>query len=233
MQLGRGFAQVGVACHIIHRPVPPGSQPVAQVFLRGRVDDGSGDTDRVKTRRGTQVAYSLFDLFRGVSLHFRECSFHLPDPAATDTLGAALATAVQPGLVITLEGDLGAGKTSLVRALLRAMGHTGPVKSPTYALVELYKFSSLCLYHFDFYRFNSPDEFLDAGFEEYFRDDAICCVEWPGNAEGALPAADIVIRFAIKSGVRDIFLQAQSARGEACLSRLDCPSLGPAEPTGN
>lgn len=161
-------------------------------------------------------------------MHSRECSFHLPDPAATDTLGAALASALAPGLVITLEGDLGAGKTSLVRAMLRALGHTGPVKSPTYALVELYKLSSLCFYHFDFYRFNDPEEFLDAGLAEYFHDDAVCCVEWPDKAQGVLPAPDLVLRFVIKSGVRDIFLQAQGARGAACLNRLSCPTLAPA-----
>jgi len=153
-------------------------------------------------------------------LHSQECNFHLPDPAATDTLGAALAAVLTPGLVITLEGDLGAGKTSLVRAMLRALGHTGPVKSPTYTLVELYKLSSLCLYHFDFYRFNHPEEFLDAGLQDYFREDAVCCVEWPDKAHGVLPAADLVVRFVIKSGMRDIFLQAASARGAACLSQL-------------
>ena len=154
--------------------------------------------------------------------------FHLPDAAATDVLGAALAVALVPGLVITLEGDLGAGKTSLVRAMLRALGHSGPVKSPTYALVELYNLSSLCLYHFDFYRFIDPEEFLDAGLAEYFRDDAVCCVEWPDKAAGVLPPVDLVVRFVIQSGVRDIFLQPQSERGVACLSRLACPTLKPA-----
>jgi tRNA threonylcarbamoyladenosine biosynthesis protein TsaE len=161
-------------------------------------------------------------------LHSRECSFHLPDPAATDALGAALAATLAPGLVITLEGDLGAGKTSLVRAMLRALGHSGPVKSPTYALVELYKLSSLCLYHFDFYRFNDPEEFLDAGLAEYFSEDAVCCVEWPDKAAGVLPPVDLVVAFVIHGGVRDVFLQARSTRGETCLSRLTCPSLKPA-----
>jgi tRNA threonylcarbamoyladenosine biosynthesis protein TsaE len=161
-------------------------------------------------------------------LHRPECSFHLADPAATDLLGTALAKALEPGLVITLEGDLGAGKTALVRAMLRALGHSGPVKSPTYALVELYKVSSLCLYHFDFYRFNDPEEFLDAGLADYFNEGAVCCVEWPDKAAGVLPPVDLALRFWIKSGARDIFLQASSVRGEACLSRLVCPQLPPA-----
>jgi tRNA threonylcarbamoyladenosine biosynthesis protein TsaE len=117
--------------------------------------------------------------------------FPLPDEAATQRLGALLAPALHPGLVIFLEGDLGAGKTTLVRALIRALGHQGPVKSPTYSLVEVYVVSSLYLYHFDFYRFESPEEFLDAGFDEYFNDSAVCLVEWPERAQGCVPAPDL------------------------------------------
>lgn len=161
-------------------------------------------------------------------MHSCECSFHLPDPAATDRLGGALAAALQPGLVIALYGELGAGKTALVRAMLRALGHLGPVKSPTYALVELYNLSSLCLYHFDFYRFNDPEEFFYAGLGEYFRDDSVCCVEWPDKAAGVLPPIDLAVSFRVDGDGRDVFLQARSARGEACLNRLSCPDLRPA-----
>ena len=100
--------------------------------------------------------------------------FPLPDEAASGRLGAALAPALRPGLVIFLEGDLGTGKTTLVRAAIRALGYGGPVKSPTYSLVEVYVISSLYLYHFDFYRFESPEEFLDAGLAEYFNQNAVC-----------------------------------------------------------
>jgi tRNA threonylcarbamoyladenosine biosynthesis protein TsaE len=166
----------------------------------------------------------------------RTLGFALPDPAATDALGAALARALprESGLVITLEGDLGAGKTSLVRAMLRALGHRGPVKSPTYALVELYKLSSLCFYHFDFYRFTDPEEFVDAGLADYFLADAVCCVEWPDKAHGVLPAADLCVRFAIEPGAnpamaaaggsRRVFLQSRSTRGDECLARVCPPS---------
>ena len=109
-------------------------------------------------------------------------TLRLSDEAATNALGAALAGTLAPGMVVWLDGDLGAGKTTLVRALLRALGHAGPVKSPTYTLVELYSVSSLYLYHFDFYRFNDPEEFDDAGLGEYFRKDAVCLVEWPDKA---------------------------------------------------
>jgi tRNA threonylcarbamoyladenosine biosynthesis protein TsaE len=148
-------------------------------------------------------------------------SLPLPDPAATDAFGARLAAALAPGLSIHLEGELGAGKTALVRAMLRALGHRGPVKSPTYTLVELYKFSSLCFYHFDFYRFSDPEEFIDAGLGEYFRDDAVCCVEWPDKAAGVLPPPDLVVRLRVEpAGGRSAVVEAASARGEACLDRL-------------
>ena len=103
-------------------------------------------------------------------------SFYLPDEPATQALGARLAAIVQPGLIVYLRGDLGAGKTTLMRALLQALGYSGKVKSPTYTLVELYKVSNLCLYHFDFYRFSEPDEWIEAGFRDYFRGPAACFV---------------------------------------------------------
>ncbi len=109
-------------------------------------------------------------------------------------LGARLARSLAPAAcVITLPGELGAGKTTLVRGLLRALGWTGPVKSPTYALVEHYRVSSLYFYHFDFYRFDDPDEWETAGFAEYFRRDAVCMVEWPERVERSLPAPDLAV----------------------------------------
>ncbi|WP_412480779.1 tRNA (adenosine(37)-N6)-threonylcarbamoyltransferase complex ATPase subunit type 1 TsaE [Azonexus sp. IMCC34839] len=151
--------------------------------------------------------------------------FQLPDEAATQRLGEALAPILQPGLVIYLDGDLGAGKTTLARALIRALGHTGPVKSPTYSLVEVYVFSSLYLYHFDFYRFESPEEFLDAGLGEYFNDTAICLVEWPERAEGCVPPADLRLRLHHAGVGRVVEALADSPKGEACLSAL-IPSMG-------
>jgi tRNA threonylcarbamoyladenosine biosynthesis protein TsaE len=155
-------------------------------------------------------------------MHAPQCTreFLLADADATARLGAALATCLTPGLVIHLEGDLGAGKTTLVRALLRALGHTGPVKSPTYALVEVYVVSNLYLYHFDFYRFGSPEEFLDAGLDEYFRQDAVCLVEWPDKAAGFLPAADLRLCFQPHAGGRRLLPLAASAKGETCLKSL-------------
>ena len=154
----------------------------------------------------------------------------LPDEAATDALGRELAPLLAPGMVVWLNGDLGAGKTTLARALLRGLGHTGPVKSPTYALVEVYVVSSLYLYHFDFYRFSEPGEFEDAGLGEYFRNDAVCVVEWPEKAAGHVPPADLELafRFAENSSVtgRELDLVAHSEAGQKCLKvlRLDRPT---------
>ncbi len=146
--------------------------------------------------------------------------FDLPDEVATQRLGAELAQTVEPGLVIFLEGDLGTGKTTLARALIRALGHSGPVKSPTYALVEVYVVSSLYLYHFDFYRFESPEEFLDAGFGEYFNASSVCLVEWPDKAGGCVPSPDLRLCLRHAGLARVAELKASSARGASCLETL-------------
>lgn len=120
-------------------------------------------------------------------------TLELPDEAATLALGAALAACLEPGDAIHLRGDLGAGKTTLVRGTLRALGHAGPVKSPTYTLVELYALSRLDLHHFDFYRFRDPREWIDAGFRESFGGRTVTLVEWPERAGALLPPPDMAI----------------------------------------
>jgi tRNA threonylcarbamoyladenosine biosynthesis protein TsaE len=150
--------------------------------------------------------------------------FPLPDEAATQRLGALLAPALHPGLVIFLEGDLGAGKTTLVRALIRALGHQGPVKSPTYSLVEVYVISSLYLYHFDFYRFESPEEFLDAGFDEYFNEKAVCLVEWPERARGCVPPPDLRLRLHHAGPGRVLEAVANTPEGAQCIKVVNSAS---------
>ncbi|MCL2345320.1 MAG: tRNA (adenosine(37)-N6)-threonylcarbamoyltransferase complex ATPase subunit type 1 TsaE [Desulfobulbus sp.] len=124
------------------------------------------------------------------------------------------------GLVIYLEGDLGAGKTTLARSLIRALGHDGPVKSPTYSLVEVYVVSSLYLYHFDFYRFESPEEFLDAGFGDYFNAGAICLVEWPERAAGCVPPPDLRLCLRHEGAGRMLETLVVSRKGAQCLEGL-------------
>ncbi len=123
----------------------------------------------------------------------RTLCVQLADEAATQRLGAQLAKRVASGMRVYLSGPLGAGKTTLVRALLHGLGHVGRVKSPSYALVEPYIISSLYLYHFDFYRFRDPNEWHDSGFRELFASPAICLVEWPDKAHGLLPEPDLAI----------------------------------------
>lgn len=146
---------------------------------------------------------------------------HLADEGATGAFGAELARVLKPGLMITLSGDLGAGKTALVRAMLRALGYSGKVKSPTYALVESYVISGLYLYHFDFYRFNDPDEWHEAGFREYFNENSVCLVEWPEKAGGLLPPPDLRISLDIRESGRDIAVEAGSEKGWLCLQELE------------
>jgi tRNA threonylcarbamoyladenosine biosynthesis protein TsaE len=147
----------------------------------------------------------------------------LPDEVATGELGAALAAALKvlpSGLLVYLEGDLGAGKTTLVRGLLRALGYSGKVKSPTYTFVEPYAISRLDLYHFDFYRFESAEEYLDGGFDEYFGKGGICLVEWPGQAAPYLPPADLRISLAVVDDGRHASLSGLSEEGRTCLTNL-------------
>lgn len=148
-----------------------------------------------------------------MSLHLK-----LPDEAATLALGAALAAGVRPGLVLYLSGELGAGKTTLVRGLLRALGHPGRVKSPTYTLVEPYAVSRLHLYHFDFYRFKDETEWVSSGFREYFNPDTLCVVEWPEKAAGLLAPADLVVTLQISGESRSAILDARSAAGGSWLA---------------
>jgi tRNA threonylcarbamoyladenosine biosynthesis protein TsaE len=144
----------------------------------------------------------------------------LPDENATLALGAALAARLEPGLLIALRGELGAGKTTLVRGLLRALGYAGRVKSPTYTLVEVYELSRLSLYHFDFYRFHDPSEWIDAGFRDMFSGQGICLVEWPERARGQLPPADVDIALEVTEPGRTATLTASSPAGERLLAAL-------------
>jgi tRNA threonylcarbamoyladenosine biosynthesis protein TsaE len=111
----------------------------------------------------------------------------LPDPEATAALGRLLAGVLKPGMLLTLEGPLGSGKTALTQAILAALGVEGRVKSPTYTLVEPYELPGLSVCHFDFYRFNSELDADDAGFREHFNAHTLAIVEWPDRAARWLP----------------------------------------------
>ncbi|MFM0096766.1 tRNA (adenosine(37)-N6)-threonylcarbamoyltransferase complex ATPase subunit type 1 TsaE [Paraburkholderia nemoris] len=184
-----------------------------------------------------------------------ERSFALADEAATNAFGESFAQAIESvrefqqtprqkaqqaaqqhtpgvaghqafhGLQVQLVGDLGAGKTTLVRATLRGLGHTGRVRSPTYTLVEPYVLErpagELALYHFDLYRFTDPAEWADAGFREYFDSGAICLVEWPQRAGRLLGVPDLVFALDLdhEGDGRVLVARAYSESGKACLER--------------
>ena len=140
-----------------------------------------------------------------------------PDEAATQAFAQTLAT--RPALghaMLELRGDLGAGKTTFVRHLLKALGVTGRIKSPTYAVVEPYTLDDLNVWHFDFYRFNDPDEWEEAGFRDIFASPGLKLVEWPEKAGSPLPPADLDIHIEmLASETRAVTLTAHTDAGAA------------------
>ncbi len=144
----------------------------------------------------------------------------LPDEAATLRLGAACAAGARPGLALHLRGELGAGKTTLVRGLLHALGYLGRVKSPTYTLVEPYVDLRLNLYHFDFYRFKDRSEWLSSGFREHFNPESLCIVEWPERAGDLIAPPDLEIELRYAGEARSAALEARSPAGESWLASV-------------
>ncbi|MFV0277856.1 MAG: tRNA (adenosine(37)-N6)-threonylcarbamoyltransferase complex ATPase subunit type 1 TsaE [Parahaliea sp.] len=134
-------------------------------------------------------------------------------------LGGALGRALQPGLVVSLEGDLGMGKTTFSRGLIQGLGHRGAVKSPTYTLVEPYALADLELYHFDLYRLGDPEELEFMGARDYFRPEVVCLVEWPQRGHGVLPPADIGITIEAAGSGRRLAAGAATALGNAVLAQ--------------
>jgi tRNA threonylcarbamoyladenosine biosynthesis protein TsaE len=131
-----------------------------------------------------------------------------------------VAVCLTPGMVIYLTGELGAGKTTFARGILRGLGYPGNVKSPTYSLVELYKFSKLYLYHFDFYRIDDPIELDEAGLREHFGPGSVALVEWPENAAGAVAPADLRVWIRPERDGRRVELRGYTEAGRHCIEQF-------------
>ncbi|MDH3644741.1 MAG: tRNA (adenosine(37)-N6)-threonylcarbamoyltransferase complex ATPase subunit type 1 TsaE [Gammaproteobacteria bacterium] len=129
---------------------------------------------------------------------------YLADENATLEYGRKLAAGLQPGDLVFLHGDLGAGKTTLVRGILRGFGHTGSVKSPTYTLLEPYELPSLAVYHFDFYRIGDSRELAFIGIDELMDSNAVKLVEWPQRGANSLPTPDVEIEMLVENEGRRI-----------------------------
>lgn len=154
----------------------------------------------------------------------RQKTVYLSSEAETLKLGASLSRTLKPGMKIYLYGDLGSGKTTLTRAILKAAGHEDHVKSPTYALAEHYTIEiegkSTELIHFDLFRLESPEEFIEAGFPEHFDNDTICIVEWPEKAGDILPQADIEGIFLIIGIGRTLKLYGKTEAGAEAIGKI-------------
>jgi len=153
----------------------------------------------------------------------------LADSDATERAGRALARGLSGGMVVTLSGELGAGKTTLARGVLRGLGWEGPVKSPSYTLLEHYPLSNIYLYHFDFYRFADPQEWETAGAAECFTPHSVALVEWPERVAGLLPPADLAVRLAPSTGGdgRTLELVAATTAGERCVTNIQTALAAP------
>lgn len=144
----------------------------------------------------------------------------LYDEKSTFVLAHRLAARLKPGMVIYLQGDLGAGKTTLVRGVLNALGYSGRVKSPTYTLVEPYHIAELDLRHFDLYRLRNKEEWDSAGFRDEFDGHNIFFIEWPERAQDILPPADVNIELKILPQGRTILITGCTPTGRECVELL-------------
>ena len=146
---------------------------------------------------------------------------HIESDEAMQALGIRLAKACQSHGVIYLKGELGTGKTTLVRGLLRALGHEGAVKSPTFTLVEPYTVNGGDVYHFDLYRLSDPEELEFMGLREYFAPENLCLIEWPQQGGAMLPKSDLLIELEHDGLARNLKISAQTPHGEEILKAID------------
>lgn len=163
-----------------------------------------------------------------MSIIGNERRLFLDGEAETERLGgelARLAKQSEQRLTVFLEGDLGMGKTTLSRGVMRGLGHEGAVKSPTYTLVEPYEHLTPAVYHFDLYRLGDPEELEYMGIRDYFSASNLCLIEWPERGEGVLPEPDIEIQLERQNEGRTVILRARSELGASLLNQIEL--IGP------
>lgn len=146
--------------------------------------------------------------------------FDLLDEHRSQVFAQTLAACLLPGIIVAFRGDLGAGKTTIIRAMLRALGIHTPIKSPTYSLVESYDCDHLSLHHFDLYRIEDEHELDYLGFRDYFDKNSVCCIEWPEKAGTALKEVDLSIALTMKGSGRELRMEALTAAGNGILACL-------------
>ncbi|CAG8868381.1 tRNA threonylcarbamoyladenosine biosynthesis protein TsaE [Pseudomonas fluorescens] len=149
-----------------------------------------------------------------------EVTLYLADEQAMSDFGARIARITQGHGLIFLEGNLGMGKTTLSRGIIRGFGHVGAVKSPTFTLVEPYEIGDIRAFHFDLYRLVDPEELEFLGIRDYFEDDALCLIEWPDKGAGFLPKPDLTITISPQDSGRSLKILSQGSRGEAWCAAL-------------
>lgn len=149
-----------------------------------------------------------------------EVTLYLADEEAMTAFGARIARITKGHGLIFLEGNLGMGKTTLSRGIIRGLGHVGAVKSPTFTLVEPYEIGDIRAFHFDLYRLVDPEELEFLGIRDYFEDDALCLIEWPDKGAGFLPKPDLTITISPQDSGRSLNILSQGSRGESWCAAL-------------
>lgn len=146
-------------------------------------------------------------------------TFHTEKPQETEELGERIGSALEPGIVIALIGDLGAGKTTLTKGIARGLQSTDLIHSPTFTLIHEHE-GRMPVYHFDLYRLDSPEQLDDLGYEDYFYGDGVALVEWAEKAEGLLPPDHLEIRITSDSDRRTLAIRASGPHSEKILCRI-------------
>lgn len=144
----------------------------------------------------------------------------LPDEQASLRFANQLASCLAPPLILCFSGEIGTGKTTIIREMLKSMGVQSAIKSPTFSLVESYLCDDVPVHHFDLYRIHHEDELEYLGFRDYFSGDSVCCIEWAEHAGNALPQDDIRFKLSIKGAGREMQIRASSVAGKRILACL-------------